>query len=162
MGLRQARAAVVWTAALLATACGAAGEQQPEPRRSRADVEDRWIGGEAPRVSRAAPTSASPPRSLKPTEPIRIGPAAPPPEPARPRRSARVSVNLREADLPNALRLLAEAGGFGLVIEGDLPGTVSIRLEDVDAFEALSALATAHGASARYERGVVVVRGGRP
>lgn len=73
-----------------------------------------------------------------------------------------MSVNLHEADLPNALHLLAEAGGFGLVIEGDLPGTVSIRLDDVDAFEALSAVAAAHGASALYERGVVVVRAGRP
>lgn len=162
MALQQARAAVVWTAALLATACSAAAKQQPEPLRSQADIEDRWIGGEVTRVGQEATPSPRAVRALKPAEPIRIGPSAPPPEPARPRRSARVSVDLHQADLPNALRLLAEAGGFGLVLEGDLPGTVSIRLEDVDAFEALSAVAAAHGASARYERGVVVVRGGRP
>jgi type II secretory pathway component HofQ len=67
-------------------------------------------------------------------------------------------VNLADADLPNALRLLAEAGGFGLVVESDVSGTVSTRLDEVDPYDALITLAGANGAEARYERGIVIVR----
>ncbi len=79
-------------------------------------------------------------------------------EPSRPRRHAPVDVTLHESDMANAFQLLADAGGFNLVMADHLEGRVSATLRSVDPYEALEAVAAAHGVEVRYDGRVVVVR----
>ena len=71
-------------------------------------------------------------------------------------RRERVTVRFANADLEEALRLLADAGGFALIADGDLAGSVNADLRQVRPYEALVALAEAHGARVE-RRGVIVV-----
>jgi hypothetical protein len=64
---------------------------------------------------------------------------------------------LRAARLDDAFRALADAGRFDLVLEGDFSRPVSLALFDVEPFEALAALAEAHGARLSYRKGTVIV-----
>ncbi len=70
----------------------------------------------------------------------------------------RVDVSFRGASLANALSFLANAGGFGLVADSPLVGTVNADLRDVVPYQALVALAHAHGAQVQRRGSVVVVR----
>ena len=161
--MRRAGRVLLAAALLEAAGCGAAAEARAPaetgPRGGRG-VDEGGRGVDEGGWITAPPSSAapSPPRTLAAAGPVTLGAPAPKPEPARPPRRPRVSVNLKDADLPDALRLLAEVGGFGVVVESDVAGTVSVRLSEVDPFEALETLAQANGAEARYERGIVVVR----
>jgi len=175
--VRRAGRVLLAAALLEAAGCGAAAEARAPaetgPRGGRGvdeggrgvdeggrGVDEGGRGVDEGGWITAPPSSAapSPPRTLAAAGPVTLGAPAPKPEPARPPRRPRVSVNLKDADLPDALRLLAEVGGFGVVVESDVAGTVSVRLSEVDPFEALETLAQANGAEARYERGIVVVR----
>jgi len=73
-------------------------------------------------------------------------------------RRGRVRVRFRSASLNQALTFLAEAGGFSLVVDGELSGSVDAELRDVRAYDALVALAEAHGLEVARRRNVVVVR----
>ncbi|HHH31854.1 MAG TPA: hypothetical protein ENK57_26385 [Polyangiaceae bacterium] len=82
--------------------------------------------------------------------------------PSRPPRVGPRSVKLRKAPLESALRLLADAGQFNLLLEGDLSQSVSGDLKNVDPYEALRALASAHGAYVRFDGQIVVVTADEP
>lgn len=69
----------------------------------------------------------------------------------------RVDVRLHDADLENALRMLADAAHVPLVVDGDVQGTVTIALRQVDPLSALTTIASAHGASVEVAGGAVVV-----
>jgi hypothetical protein len=152
------RAALHWVgrvmgAALLSAAgCGAAAGGGPAPAPAGEMAGGGWIGAPPDRPA------AAPVRTLAAEGPRTIGAPAPRPEPSRPPRRGRLNVSLSDADLPNALRLLAEAGGFSLVVESDVAGSVSTELEGVDPYDALVTIAGANGADVRYEGGVVIVR----
>lgn len=98
-----------------------------------------------------APRAISPPRSF---DTVRLG-ADRPRAAARSRR--RVDVAFDHADLPNALRFLADAAGVNLVVADGVSGTVSARLARVDPLDALFALAQAHGADVRMEGRIAIV-----
>lgn len=75
------------------------------------------------------------------------------------RADATVDLELASAPLADALRLLGEAGGFDVVIDGTVAGEVTLRLRDARAREAVEALARSHGLSVEWEGDVLVVRG---
>lgn len=75
-----------------------------------------------------------------------------------PRRGRRVDVHLHGATLTDALRFLAEAGGFGLVIDERLTTPVSLDLHRADARAAFDALAQAHGVEVVWAGDVAIVR----
>lgn len=108
------------------------------------------------------------PGQAAPVEPVgdatrRLGPEPPPPSPTHPRRVGRRNIRLYQASLDNALRLLAEAGGIDLVMQGELKTPVSVELRGVEPFDAMQALADAHGLSLTYRGGIVIVtQGARP
>ena len=90
-------------------------------------------------------------RTVVPQAPVAAeAPSRPPPVGPR-------TVKLRQAPLESAMRLLAEAGNFNLLLEGDLSKPVSGDLKDVEPYEALVALAGAHGAFVRFDGRIVVV-----
>jgi type IV pilus assembly protein PilQ len=58
---------------------------------------------------------------------------------------ARVSLDVRNADVRETLRMLTEAGGLNVVIGPDVTGTVTLRLRDVPVEEALQIVLKATG-----------------
>lgn len=148
---------LVATMLSLGSGCGAAStETSPRSAASPAPLDGgggRWLS-----APQSAPTPVSA-RVLFRQQPgsILIGEKAPPPAPERPRTRGRVDVSFHRADLENALRFLADAGRFNLVVESGLTGSVTAELAHVDAFDALVTIAHANGASVDYERGIVLV-----
>jgi type II secretory pathway component HofQ len=86
---------------------------------------------------------------------VRVIEPAPDRVPRPPHR--RVDVTFQAAELASAMQLLADAGRFNLVVEDALVAKVSATLRGVDAYDAMVMLATAHGATVRYEGNVVIV-----
>lgn len=77
----------------------------------------------------------------------------------RPRgRRARVDASFHRADLSDALRMLADAGGLDVVVAEGVRGVVTLALRDVDPYDAIVAVASAHGARVSVRGRVVVVR----
>ncbi|GMV13381.1 MAG: hypothetical protein HS104_35810 [Polyangiaceae bacterium] len=72
-------------------------------------------------------------------------------------RRERVTVRFANAELEEALRLLADAGGFAMIADGDLAGRVNADLRQVRPYEALVSLAEAHGARVERRGAIVVV-----
>jgi hypothetical protein len=68
-----------------------------------------------------------------------------------------VSVELREAPLDEVLRFLADAGGFGVVIEPSAVRPVTVSLHRVEPFDALVTVAESNGLRVRYAEGVAIV-----
>jgi len=72
-------------------------------------------------------------------------------------RRRHVDVAFHEADVADAMRLLADAAHIGLVVEDGVSGKVSMRLRDVDPLDALMTIAALRGAEVRVRDGVAVV-----
>lgn len=138
-------------APLFALACGAA---PPESAASPAESVELAPPPEAHAVTARAPSrrlfgaSRWEPRVLASPEP-------PPPPPVGVQR--RVDVRLQGAELGEALRFLADTGRFALVAEGELRGRVDVDLRRVRPYDALVAIAEAHGAQVRRKGPIVVV-----
>lgn len=103
----------------------------------------------------AAPLSRS--MLLQGFETISIAPPTPPAE-ARPRRrGGRVDIELNGAPFVDTVRMLADVGRFGVVIEAPGATGVQASLHGVDAWDALVAICRAKGVDVRYERGIAIV-----
>ncbi|MBW2528132.1 MAG: hypothetical protein JRI23_28390 [Deltaproteobacteria bacterium] len=144
-----------------ATAAEASGGQTP----SSWAVEPAASGGHEASRAPAPPSTVmvesaagrEPPRWAvrqidRPAEPL----------PARPRRVGRRDVRFEGATLENAFRLLADAGRFDLVLDGDFGQAVSQVLRNVEPYDALLALAEAHGAWVSCRGTVVTVSQRQP
>jgi len=87
--------------------------------------------------------------------------AARTPGPARQAHTAssgrRVNARFDDADLSDALRMLADAAGRSLVVGDGVAGRVTLDLQRVDPLSALIALAEAHGARVSTRGSIVVV-----
>ena len=57
----------------------------------------------------------------------------------------KVSLDFRDADIVNVLRILAEVGGDNLVITDDVKGRITLRLVDVPADQALDIVLQMNG-----------------
>jgi hypothetical protein len=83
--------------------------------------------------------------------------ATPPAVSDRPKARHLIDVNLRQAKTADALQFLADAGGFNLVMQGDLALPVTVSLRRVDAFDALVIIASVQHLGVEMDRGIVVV-----
>jgi hypothetical protein len=115
------------------------------PARTNDDSESR-----APTISIVTPTERG--------ETQRIGA-----EPAhasfvRPPTRGKIDVDLKGAAIGDALRFIADTGGFNLVVEGDAATPITVVLHRVDAFDALMVVAETHGLEVDFDRGIVIVR----
>jgi hypothetical protein len=155
---------VRWTAlpgaALLAIGCASG---RPPQAASSADL-DGWLDAPGDRGAARSTTlpSASIPEATTGATPSKSWGtrtlAAPIAEPSRPRRRAPVDVSFHRSDMASAFQLLAEAGGFDLVMGEGLTGQVSATLRGIDPYDALRAMAEANGVEVRYDGRVVLVR----
>ena len=139
----------------LAAGCGAervhAPVRAPAPR-----LADAARASEEPYPDTAF--QGAPPR---PVAPRRIGPA--PEERERPRfTGALVDLDVKNVEVHDALRLLAEVGKVNLVVAGDVTGTITLRLVRVPWDQALDVIARVRGLSVEREGNVILVRPSGP
>ncbi len=104
----------------------------------------------SPEAGHAAPWSMNEPGPAQLLSQPRSSSSRPPPR-------GRHDVRLHQARLDDAVRLLAHEGDFNVVIQGDLPQTVTVDLRNVDPYEALLVLTETHGVQVQYRNGIVTV-----
>jgi hypothetical protein len=121
-----------------------------EPSCAPASLEEGGLPPDAPSRTIALPA--------RETRTIAERPATP----RRPSVHRKIDLNLKQAKTGDALGLIADAGGFDVVLDGDLSAPVTVSLHRVDAFDALLVVAEAQGLGVTLERGVVMVGGPRP
>jgi len=68
-----------------------------------------------------------------------------------------ISLNVTQMDLQDVLRLIAEKANLNIIISKEVAGTVTLRLKNVDLWEALGAILEANGFSYREEEGIIRV-----
>ncbi|MBI3002999.1 MAG: AMIN domain-containing protein, partial [candidate division NC10 bacterium] len=96
------------------------------------------VMAEAPRPVAPAPVPAAPAVVL-PTPPAPGPVAARPAAPVPPRRG-RLSMDFKDADINNLLRIIAEVSGQNIVAGDEVKGKVTVRLVDVDWEKALETI----------------------
>jgi hypothetical protein len=137
---------------LIAFGCGSSTSERSSVPASTADLSAAVDGWEGPTEAPAAVSVIRHPAARPATR-------AREHRTSRPARShRRVDVRFAHADLVNALRFLADEARVQLVVDEGVGGTVTLALRDVDPYQALVAIAEAHGARVEPAHGFVVVR----
>lgn len=137
--------------ALVTAACAAAAPPNA-PEADARSLDAALAAYAIATTSRAEARRLAPvvsPRTIREPRPTAV------PRPVARRR--RVDVRLADADLEHALALLAAVGHFGLVANSLPPDRVTLTLRDVDPYDALLAICSAHGVTVRATGRVVVV-----
>ncbi len=106
-------------------------ELAPPPRGAKPAVPSR----PAPRAQAAAPAVGAPPTA----EPAASPPAPPAPSPTA-AGPGRLSMDFRDADINNLLRIIAEVSGMNVVAGSDVTGKVTVRLVNVEWQQALDVI----------------------
>jgi type IV pilus assembly protein PilQ len=116
---------VLTAAAIALLACGGSqreDDSRPEPGELDLD----------PPPTAPAPAAAAPPPAAPSSDPP-IASA-----PSRPRfRGAPIDIDVKDADLHNVFRLIAEAGGVSIAVADEVKGTITLRLRQVPWDQAL-------------------------
>jgi len=68
-----------------------------------------------------------------------------------------INLNVNQMELPKLLRLIAEQANLNIVIGKEVAGPVSVRLKNVNLWEALTAILEVSGFGYRVEEGIVRV-----
>lgn len=71
--------------------------------------------------------------------------------------AATVSLHVIGADVRSVLASIAQLGGVGLVLDDSVKGTVTIEIDDIEARDALSLIASARGLSLGEVNGVILI-----
>jgi type II secretory pathway component HofQ len=138
------------TLAALAAFAIACAHAEPEPPEMPAAMV-----GVPPPVVTAAPsqTSAAPEAPAPMSTQTRT--IADPPPPAYTGR--RVDLDVKDADIHNVLRLLADVGHVNIVVADDVQGSVTVRMRSVPWDQALEVVCRAKGLSAERDGNVIIV-----
>jgi type IV pilus assembly protein PilQ len=118
-------------AVVLAAACGPAGAPPAAPAPGAAEPVDVDFKRAEARPAPAAPQAQQArgeARTARPASQARY-------------RGSPIDLDLKDADLHNVFRLLAEAGGANLVVADDVRGTLTLRLRGVPWDQALHTVA---------------------
>lgn len=113
-------------AALLVACGGAQKEDDARPEPDELDLD------EPPAASASTAPSSSSAESAPPA------PETGPPDASAPRfHGAPIDIDVKDADLHNVLRLIADAGGASIAVADDVKGTITLRLRRVPWDQAL-------------------------
>lgn len=121
------------------------------------------VMAEAPRAVPPAPAPAAPaPAVAGAPEAPAAAPAAPPAPPvaaARPAapRPGRLSMDFKDADINNLLRIIAEVSGQNIVAGDEVKGKVTVRLVDVDWEKALETILRINNFDYVWEENIIRV-----
>ncbi|MBI1734403.1 MAG: secretin and TonB N-terminal domain-containing protein [Candidatus Rokubacteria bacterium] len=101
------------------------------------------------------PVTASGDRPVTAREPVRVAQAPPRPAPPAAPSGRLISLDFKDADVVNLLRILAAESGKNIVISDDVKGKMSITLKNVPWEQALDIIMEARGLE-KVERGNVI------
>jgi len=116
-----------------------------------------------PKVAAEKP-STTPPAVTVPAVPVAA--AAPAPQAAppasvsaspRPLGTGRLSMDFKDADINNLLRIIAEVSGMNVVAGGDVQGKVTVRLSNVDWQQALDVILRINGLGYEIDGNIIRV-----
>ena len=68
-----------------------------------------------------------------------------------------ISLNVNQMDLQDVLRLMAEKADLNIIISKEVAGLVTLRLKNVDLWQALGAILETNGFTYREEKGIIRV-----
>lgn len=68
-----------------------------------------------------------------------------------------ISINVNQMDLQDVLRLIAEKADLNIIMGKEVTGVVTLRLKNVDLWQALEAILEVNGFTYREEKGVIRV-----
>lgn len=68
-----------------------------------------------------------------------------------------ISLNVRQMDLQDVLRLIAEKANLNIIISKEVVGAVTLRLKNVNLWQALGAILETNGFTYRKEKGIIQV-----
>jgi len=68
-----------------------------------------------------------------------------------------ISLNVTQMDLQDVLRLIAEKANLNIIISKEVAGSVTLRLKNVDLWQALGAILETNGFTYREEKGIIRV-----
>jgi len=68
-----------------------------------------------------------------------------------------ISLNVTQMDLPDVLRLVAEKANLNIIIGKEVAGKVTLRLKNVNLWQALEAILVTNGFTYREEEGIIRV-----
>jgi len=68
-----------------------------------------------------------------------------------------ITLNVTQMDLQDVLRLIAEKADLNIIISKEVAGVVSLRLKNVDLWQALGAILETNGFTYREEKGIIRV-----
>lgn len=159
-------------ACCLAVAAGAAAQERetttapadPPPAAASQDAAAPQAAAAPPGTVAVTPPAAvvQPPAAVVPVTPplpIDLVVVRPRPEaPAAARPPQTISLSLRDADLVEVLRSFAHLGGFNLVVDPSVKGTVTVELRDVRWENALAVILRTHGLAAEIDGELVSIR----
>lgn len=141
-----------WVLAL-AVIVGCAHEAPPPARRATASGTE--LG--PPEELLGTQTAAPPAQTLASRfETRRIGEEAPPATLAG-RGGALVDIDVKDADVQDVLRLIADVGHVSIVVAGEVSGRVNMRLRRVPWRQALDAVTSTKGLAVAGEGNVLVI-----
>lgn len=73
-----------------------------------------------------------------------------------------ISINVNQMDLQNVLRLIAEKADLNIIMGKEVTGMVTLRLKNVDLWQALGAILEVNGFTYKEEKGIIrVVKSGK-
>lgn len=83
--------------------------------------------------------------------------AAPPALPSPKEPGKKISLDIRQAEIGDVLRLLGEVGGLNMVISPEVSGTVTVRLVQVPWEQALDAITRHHGLAQERSGSIIMI-----
>ncbi len=121
-------------ACLLLACSGAQREDDARPEPDELDLDQPPVApSPAPAAPSPAPAAPSSSQRTTPESPREVAPLA-----RAPRfRGAPIDLDVKDADLHNVFRLIADAGGASIAVADDVKGTVTLRLRRVPWDQAL-------------------------
>jgi type IV pilus assembly protein PilQ len=118
---------VRWLLLALLVACG--GAQKEDDARPEPDELD--LDSDAPPPTHAQPVPSSSAAEPSPAPPVARAPHF---------RGRLIDIDVKDADLHNVFRLIADAGDVSIAVADDVKGTITLRLRQVPWDQALDAV----------------------
>ncbi|MBI4537850.1 MAG: type IV pilus secretin PilQ [candidate division NC10 bacterium] len=115
------------------------GPTRYDVRQTASGIVVDFLEAPRPAVAAAKPPAAEPKPPAAEARPAGAA-AAPPGPPPAPGAPARLSMDFKDADVKNLLRIIAEVSGMNVVAGADVGGRVTVRLVNVDWQQALDVI----------------------
>jgi type IV pilus assembly protein PilQ len=129
----------------------------PAPSTPPAEKVPAPAAAPAPRATVAAVAQPSAEPVAAPRPEVQVAQAQPAPPPARPSGEKLISLDFKDADIINLLRILAAESGKNIVAGDDVKGKVSVTLRNVTWEQALDTILETRGLAKVEKEGVIRV-----